>query len=314
MKRNPRKRTVMLIGAIACLIIVFAFVGLFKDRITYSNIFRNFSDKIDFVVNANKLKIPEDALSFSIYDMDNKNYIFYEGGGQLPTIASLAKLFAIDYALTVVKLDDVFEANEETLKLVPAGSSLAYLKPGTYTARQIMQAMLVPSGNDAAYVLAYNIGKKYLGAGHSAKDYVKHFVKNLSSHLVHEGYRKTELFDPSGFSMQASTNLDDINKVTLKLLGYDFVKECIGKSSFTIHTKQGNFTWKNTNEFLDTTSLFYNEHIKGVKTGTMGSSYNLIALYEDNGKNYLITCLASHSNKDRYKAVQAAINTIINKR
>ena len=81
MKRNPRKRTVMLIGAIACLIIVFACVGLFKDRIAYSSIFRTFSDKIDFVVNANKLKIPEDALSFSIYDMDNKNYIFYEGGG-----------------------------------------------------------------------------------------------------------------------------------------------------------------------------------------------------------------------------------------
>ena len=59
--------------------------------------------------------------------------------------------------------------------------------------------------------------------------------------------------------------------------------------------------------------MFYNPHVKGVKTGTMASSYNLIALYENDGKRYLITCLAAHSNKDRYQAVQAAINTVIEK-
>lgn len=243
--------------------------------------------------------------------MNTGKYLFYEGDGQLPTVASLSKLFAIDYALTKVKPEDIFEANEATLMLVPAGSSLANLIPGTYTAKQIMQAMLVPSGNDAAYVMAYNIGKMDLGDGYSAKEYVNHFVKNHSAYLVREGYSKTDLFDPSGFSTQAATNLEDINRVTLKLLNYDFVKECIGESSFTIKTKQGNFTWKNTNEFLDKNSPFYNEHIKGVKTGTMASSYNIIALYEKDGKKYLITCLASHSNKERYQAVWAAIKTII---
>lgn len=263
-------------------------------------------------MNTRELKIPEDALAFSIYDMNNQKYLFYEGGGQLPTVASLSKLFAIDYALTRVELEDVFEANEETLELVPAGSSLANLKCGRYTAKQIMQAMLVPSGNDAAYVMAYNIGKMDLGDGYSTEEYVNHFVTNLSEYLLQEGYSKTDLFDPSGFSTQSSTNLEDINRVTLKLLDYDFVKECIGESSFTIQTDQGEMTWKNTNEFLDKNSLFYNEHIKGVKTGTMASSYNIIALYENKGEKYLITCLASHSNKDRYQAVQAAINTIIN--
>ena len=140
-----------------------------------------------------------------------------------------------------------------------------------------------------------------------------YFVKNLSQYLAYEGYSKTHLFDPSGFSTQADTNLDDINRVTLKLIDYDFVKECMGESSFTIKTGQGDITWKNTNEFLDKKSAFYNEDIKGVKTGTMASSYNLIALYEKNGEKYLITCLASHTNEDRYKAVQAAINSIINK-
>ena len=103
--------------------------------------------------------------------------------------------------------------------------------------------------------------------------------------------------------MQADSHLDDINRVALKLLNYDFVKECIGKSKFSIQTPQGEFTWKNTNEFLDENSPYYNANVKGMKTGTMASSYNIVVLYEKDGKAYLITCLAAHSNEGRYKAV-----------
>ena len=213
--------------------------------------------------------------------------------------------------MTKVKLRDKVEVNQEILDIVPQGSSVANLKVGEYTVKQIMQAMLVPSGNDAAYALAYNIGKKDLGEGRSAKEYIEYFLVELSNYLTDEGYSKTELYDPSGFSMQAYTHLDDVNKVTLKLLNYDFVRECIGQSNFTIDTPQGEISWKNTNEFLDKDSAYYNENIKGVKTGTMASSYSIIALYEKDGKSYLITCLASQTNEDRYKAVWSAINTII---
>lgn len=137
-------------------------------------------------------------------------------------------------------------------------------------------------------------------------------MTELSEYLIEEGYSKTNLYnDPSGASMQADSHLDDINRVALKLLNYDFVKECIGKSEFSIQTPQGEFTWKNTNEFLDENSPYYNANVKGMKTGTMASSYNIVVLYEKDGKAYLITCLAAHSNEGRYKAVQSAINTII---
>lgn len=312
MKKHKRK--IFLIIGVILLVFCFVLLNLRGYRILQSRTFRKFYDRIDFKIDTKELKIPEDALAFSVYDIDKEKYLFYEGGGQLPTVASLSKLFAIDYALTKVKLEDSIEVNQELLNLVPQGSSMAHLKPGKYTAEQIMQAMLVPSGNDAAFALAYNIGKKDLGDGYSAEKYVNYFVKNLSKYLADEGYSKTHLFDPSGFSIQADTNLKDINRVTLKLIDYDFVKKCMGKSSFSIKTSQGEFTWENTNEFLDPKSAFYNKDIKGVKTGTMASSYNIVVLYEKDGEKYLITCLASHTNEDRYKAVQAAINTIINKK
>ena len=312
MKKNNKGKKFLTRGFILLLILLGTF-GLFKNKILESRLYKSLYDKVDFIVNTKDVKVPEDALAFSVYDLDEGKYLFYEGGKQLPSVASLAKLFAIDYAMTKVKLDDKVEISDELISLVPEGSSLADLRSGEYTVEQIIQAMLVPSGNDAAYALAYNIGKKELGDGYSTKEYVEYFVKNLKDYLQKEGYTNTDLFDPSGFSTQAYTDLDDINRVALKLLAYDFVRECVGESSFTIHTIQGDFTWKNTNEFLDRGSIYYNKYIKGLKTGTMAESYNLLALYEKDGKRYLITCLAAKSDKDRYQAVQAAINTIIEK-
>ncbi len=50
---------------------------------------------------------------FSVYDIEEEEYLFYEGESQLPTVASLAKLFVIDYALEKVSLEDVVEVNQE---------------------------------------------------------------------------------------------------------------------------------------------------------------------------------------------------------
>lgn len=308
--KKHKKRIVILITTL--FIVLITAVVLYKTGIYRFDFLKDVYKKIDFMINTNELSIPQDALSFSVYDIEQGEYLFYEGESQLPTVASLAKLFVIDYALENVDLEDTIVVNKEVLDLVPSGSSLANLKQGEYTIKQIMEAMLVPSGNDAAYALAYHIAKGELGEGYTAKEYINYFMTKLSEYLSEEGYSKTNLYnEPSGASMQADTHLDDINRVALKLLKRDFIKECIGKSSFSIQTSQGEFTWKNTNEFLNKKSPYYNANVKGMKTGTMASSYSIVVLYEKDAKEYLITCLAALSNPGRYKTVQSAINTII---
>ena len=308
-KRKNKSKSLLIIGVLILLFIALFF--RFKDRIIQTKLFIAIDKKLGYKLTRKKIKIPDDVLALSVYDINKGSYLLCEGEKQLPTVASLSKLFVIDYAMTKVNLNDSLEVTKDLLNLVPEGSSLANLKTGKYSAKHIMQAMLVPSGNDAAYALAYNIGKIDLGSGYKAENYVDYFVDNLNKYLKHKDYKNTHLFDPSGFSTQADTNLKDVNRVTLKLLDYDFVKECIGESYFTVKTRQGIYSWKNTNEFLDKDSIYYNKNIKGVKTGTMASSYNLIALYEKNGKSYLITCLAAHTNDGRYKAIETAIDKVI---
>lgn len=312
MKKHRKYKKIIVVFVIMLFVVPAIIIGLHKSGIYRFDFLKDVYKKIDFQLNTNELNIPQDALSFSVYDIEEGEYLFYEGDSQLPTVASLAKLFVIDYALEKVDLEDVVEVNQEVLDLVPTGSSLADLNVGEYTVKQLIEAMLVPSGNDAAYVLANYIAKNELGEGYTVMEYINYFMTELSEYLKEEGYFKTHLYnDPSGASMQADTHLDDINRVALKLLNYDFVKECIGKSSFSIQTSQGEFTWKNTNKFLDKNSPYYNANVKGMKTGTMASSYSIVVLFEKDGKEYLITCLASLSDEGRYKAVQSAIKTII---
>ncbi len=232
MKKNRKYKKIKIIMVFTTVLLIafVAVVGLYKTGIYRFDFFKDVYKKIDFQLSTNELNIPQDALSFSVYDIEQGEYLFYEGDSQLPTVASLAKLFVIDYALTKVNLEDVIEVNQEVLDLVPAGSSLANLKVGKYTVKEIMEAMLVPSGNDAAYSLAYYIAKNELGEGYTATEYINYFMTELSEYLIEEGYSKTNLYnDPSGaVSIDESGDTSPLH--TSDILYFN------DKKSFTVET------------------------------------------------------------------------------
>ena len=108
-----------------------------------------------------------------------------------------------------------------------------------------MEAMLVPSGNDAAYALAYHIAKNELGEGYTATEYIDYFMTELSEYLIEAGYSKTNLYnDPSGASMQADSHLDDINRVALKLLNTILLKNVLEKANFQFKLRKVNLHGK----------------------------------------------------------------------
>ena len=68
--------------------------------------------------------------------------------------------------------------------------------------------------------------------------------------------------------------------------------------------------WQNTNAFLDPTSEYYNENVCGIKTGSLSDDYNLIVLYQQHGKEFLICSLGSQSDSSRYDDVNFILKTI----
>ena len=98
MKKRRKNKRIIPVFVIILFVVAIAVIGLHKTGIYRFDFFKDVYKKIDFQLNTNELNIPQDALSFSVYDIEQGEYLFYEGDSQFPTVASLTKLFAIDYA------------------------------------------------------------------------------------------------------------------------------------------------------------------------------------------------------------------------
>ena len=181
--------------------------------------------------------------------------------------------------------------------------------PDSYNAK--FAAMLVPSGNDAAYVVADYCGGLLSPQAESCQERVRIFMENLNLHLQQQGYLDTVLYDPSGFDMEALTTTLDLKEVVYRLLEYSWFREIVSQNTYTATLPDGSTQiWQNTNAFLDPTSEYYNENVCGIKTGSLSDDYNLIVLYQQHGKEFLICSLGSQSDSSRYDDVNFILKTI----
>lgn len=268
-------------------------------------------DKIETFIFHNQFHDSYNAKSLILVDLSNDENFIYKKAEEQQLPASLAKLYVIEYASTFTNLDDIVSVKKEALALTKQGSSTANIKEKKYNIENLFAAMLVPSGNDAAYVLADYCGGILSPNAKTSKERVEIFMQKLNEYLQEQKYKDTVLYDPSGFDTEARTTVLDLKKVVKKLLAYPWFREIVSQTSYTATLPDGSKqTWKNTNTFLDSTSEYYNENIIGVKTGSLSDDYNLIVLYKMHGKEFLICSLGSQSDSSRYDDVNYILKTI----
>lgn len=230
-------------------------------------------DNIKTFFNNNKYNDSYNAKSLLLLDLSNDKDFVSKNVEDKQVPASLAKLFVIEYASTFTNLDDIVSVNNSSLALTKQGSSVANIKEKKYYLENLFAAMLVPSGNDAAYVVA---------------DYCGGII-----------------------SKEAQTTVSDLAKVVKKLLKHQWFRDIVSQTSYIATLPDGSKqTWKNTNVFLDPTSECYNENVRGIKTGSLSDDYNLIVLYKKHGKEFLICSLGSQSDTSRYDDVNYILKTI----
>lgn len=88
-------------------------------------------------------------------------------------------------------------------------------------------------------------------------------------------------------------------------------RDAICQSGYTATLPNGSTqVWKNTNIFLDPESEYYNPNVLGIKTGSLSDDYNLVVLYRQHGKEFLICSLGSSTTTSRYDDVSVILKTI----
>lgn len=209
--------------------------------------------------------------------------------------ASTIKLLTALTALTLGQVDEKIQANKDDL----VGGSTMGLKPGdTLTLGNLLAGMLIPSGNDAATVIADAEGAKLPDA--AALGPVNAFVARMNSVGVERGLTGTHAVNPSGLDAPGMVSTArDLARLADLVLADPILAPIVRTPEATIPSAYGAYPVKNTNELLGTPGVI------GVKTGTTDEAgQNLILAVAENNHRLIIVVLGS---ADRYADARALL-------
>ena len=239
-----------------------------------------------------------------VLDLTSMEACFQMNSYQAVSPASTTKLMT---ALTVIEyasLTEVVTIGNE-INLIGAGSSVAYLSVGQQmTVEALLNAMLVPSGNDAAYALAAYVGR--LGEGNAAlsdEDAVRRFVELMNENAACMGLKNTHFASPDGYDAEGQFSCAyDLAVIAWYITQNPTLQQICGQGRVRVVSETGqDVTYQSSNQFLLTDSPYYKEYVTGMKTGSSGNAGKcLISTAERDGRRILCVVLNAADDTVRY--------------
>lgn len=249
------------------------------------------------------IKSPKKASLF--YNLTDDVIITDQKSDEYIAPASLLKLLTASTALNYMNSDEIITVGTE-LKLVPPGSSLCLITKGhRLKLYDLITGMLLSSGNDAAYTVAVSIARKVSGIELDDKKAVEYFADLMNKFAREIGMNNSYFVNPDGSDNEKQfTTVNDLLTLAKYALTVPEIREIAGiHQKYVVFASGENITWTNTNKLLDPESEYYSPDVIGLKTGTADlAGYNLIAVFEKNGKQYIAVIVGCKNDKERYQA------------
>ena len=244
------------------------------------------------------------AQQYFVYNCETEQFLTISGNLTDKIYpASVTKLFTAYVAIQFLSADMQITAGD-ALDLVAAGSSVAEIKKGDIlTVKQLVQAMLLPSGNDAACILAVAAGRLMKGKSLSAADAAKVFVEEMNAQAALLGLKDTHFANPDGIHSDSHyTTFADAAKLGILALEDPTILEFAKVSSQTVTFVNGTAkTWTNTNALINPDSPYYCPYALGLKTGqTPYAGSCLLSAFEVKGTTLVIGVFGCPKEEDRF--------------
>ena len=247
--------------------------------------------------------------SYFVYDL-TEGIVSLEGDlDDRIYMASITKLYTVKVALEFLESDESVMVGSE-LNNLARDSSVAGLKKGdVLTVEQLVAAMLLPSGNDAAYVMAVAAGRKILnrpacGAGRA----LEAFLKEMNRQAEKDGLSNTYFANPDGYHNDDHyTSMRDVLTIAKIVSDIDLIVKTTSMMSFDADIGGCFLTWRNTN--LLVWSEYYRENVIGLKTGYTEKAGQCILVAERvEGGLRIVGVFGCDSMEARYEAAYALLN------
>ena len=174
--------------------------------------------------------------------------------------ASTTKIMTALVVLENADLAQQLTVEEADFDHVTADSSVAGFKPGeVLTIEQLLYGLMLPSGNDASYILARAVGGSVDG-----------FVQMMNDRAAALGCTGTHFANPCGLHDDAHyTTARDLMRITQAAMENPTFAQIVATPSYEIPATnvQDARTLRNSNLLLNSASEVYYAPARGIKTG-----------------------------------------------
>ena len=247
-----------------------------------------------------------------VYDCQTEEFTFLlEKETDKVYPASITKLFSAYVALQFLQPEQQITAGGD-LDLVGYGSSVAEIQEGdTLSVEMLVEAMLLPSGNDASYILADAAGKVIAGDDSlSPSASLSAFMKEVNGQLRSLGLTGTKFTNPDGYhSPDHYTTFADLVKITQLAVENQTIMQYAVTPNETVTLGDRTLEWKNTNELIDPVSEYYCPYATGLKTGQTPSAGScLLSSFDVEGNRYIIGVFGCPEMEDRFADTLQLLN------
>ena len=256
---------------------------------------RTFADDNNLDINA------ESAI---LIDGDTGKVLYEKAAYEKREPASTTKIMTAMLTLEHCKLDDVATVTSEAITSVPSGYSSDLLKMGEeLTIKDLLYALLLPSSNEAANVLAIHVAGS-----------IDSFASMMNTKAVELGCKNTHFLNPNGVHDEDHyTTAYDLAIMAREAMKNDTFKQIVSTASYTLpSTNKYTRIDRNlitTNDLIKKQSKNYYEYAIGIKTGSTTPAKNcLVASATKDGKNLISVVLKADKDSDRYNDTKTLFN------
>ena len=243
-----------------------------------------------------------------LLDLTRKKLLFSQGGLDRVYPASITKIMTAMLALKYGNMSDMVTITEENVTLEDAAQVCGFQAGDQVTMEQLLNCLLVYSGNDAASAIAAHIGGTEEG-----------FVDMMNSYAAALGCTGTHFTNPHG--------LHDTSHYTTPYDIYLMLKEALNYPEFTAITKQPSYTvtytkWDGSqmSTWLEATDHYLTGEasaprdvkVLGGKTGTTSEAGNCLAILCQNayGQPYVSIVMGADSKEILYVQMNSLLQNI----
>lgn len=245
-----------------------------------------------------------DAKYAILYDQTNKRILYAKNTNEKCYPASTTKLLTALVLIEYCDLDYVVTVGDE-IGLIASDSSVSNIKRGMQISfYDLLQALLLVSGNDAAYTIAVNVSRLTLNnADLPYTDAVSHFTGLMNEKAKELGASNSFFETPDGYHSEGHyTTAADMLVIADAAISNKTIQTIVLKVNETVTVKSGEtFEWKNSNSLLKSDSTYYYEYAVGLKTGyTTEAGYCLVSVAEKEGTREIAVLLGATDNAHRW--------------